>query len=95
MGANHPEVVVTAGQNAAKVVLFRIFSDVARANRLEANLLKDKILLWVIFRIFQMAERHRAEVALTAAQILLRQKIDSAFSRMAGRHRPEVVVTAG
>lgn len=36
---HRPEVVVTAGQNAAMVVSFRIFSDVARANRLEADLL--------------------------------------------------------
>jgi len=38
-GRHRPEVIVTEGQNAAKVVSFRIFSDVAGANRLEANLL--------------------------------------------------------
>ena len=43
-GRLRPEVVVTAVQNAAEVVPFRIFSDVARANRLEADLLQDKIL---------------------------------------------------
>ena len=65
---HRPKVVVTAEQNAAKVVTFRIS--------------------WI-------ADRHRAEVIVTAAQILQRQKIGSAFYRMAERHRPEVFVTAG
>ena len=43
----------------------------------------------------RMADRHCAEVIVTAAQILQRQKIGSAFYRMAERHRPEVFVTAG
>ena len=64
MAARHrPKVVVTAWQNAALGISFRIFSDVARASRLEAALLKDKILpRQIIIRLYLDVRQEPPEV---------------------------------